>query len=53
MVHSDWCFVPLVGVMSHFVAFMQVAGEWLEIMKGSCSQLTGSPPQRVPVHVHQ
>lgn len=52
-VHSDRSFKLLVRVMSHLVAFMQVAGEWLWLMKGSCSQLTGSPPQWVPVHVHQ
>lgn len=37
--------------MSHLEGFTQVAGEWL--MKGICSQLTGSPRQLVPVHVHQ
>lgn len=49
--HSLWSFKLLLRVTSHLVAFTQVAGEWL--MKGICSQLTGSPPQLVPVHVHQ
>lgn len=37
--------------MSHSVVFIQVAGEWLKIMKSSCSQLTDSPLHWVPVHV--
>lgn len=49
--HSLQSFRRLVRVMSHLVAFTQVAGE--SLMKGICSQLTGFPPQLVPVHVHQ
>lgn len=42
-VHSHWPFMSVVEGMSHSVVFMQVAGEWLKIMKGSCRQLTDSP----------